>query len=242
MASRKRQHSISRTLRLPQNVISTNPLRHGAALGQRARGLQKNERSSFSPPEDWHEPVAEESGRGGYRIIVQPPGDGYRHVLTPREIRRRLARLPARMLERLEVVQLSRLTRKKLSFPCYGMQWGTAVYLYPIESGLVECYSSPPRPAQVNEARMYGGRWVQSGVEEWQLVWTEAAIKDYYLNNILIHELGHLVDHRNESCSDRERYAEWFAIEHGYRRSQRVDGGVRRRRHPKSVVRRHHGT
>ncbi len=242
MASRKRQHSNSRAIRVPQTVIPTKRLRHSAALGQRARGLQKNERSSFSPPEDWHEPSEEEVRQTGYRIIVQSPGDGYRHVLTPQEIRRRLAQLPARMLERLDVVQLSRLTRKKLSFPCYGMQWGTAVYLYPMESSLVECYASPPRPAQVNEARMYGGRWVQAAVDEWHLVWTEAAIKDYYLNNILIHELGHLVDHRNESCADRERYAEWFAIEHGYRRSQRVDGSARRRRRSKSVVRRHHGT
>ena len=67
------------------------------------------------------------------------------------------------MLEPLQVIQLSRMTRKKRSFPCYGMQWGTAVYLYPIESGLVEYYPCPPHPAQVNEARMFGGRWVQAG-------------------------------------------------------------------------------
>ena len=65
----------------------------------------------------------------------------------------------------------------------------------------MECYPCPPRPAQVNEARMFGGRWVQSAPDEWQLIWTEAAIKDYYLNNILIHELGHLLDQRNESCA-----------------------------------------
>ncbi len=45
---------------------------------------------------------------------------------------------------------------------------------------------------------------------------TTAAIKDFYLNNILIHELGHLLDERNTSYTDRERYAEWFAIKYGY--------------------------
>src|SRR6185295_4741618 len=119
------------------------------------------------------------------------------------------SQFPDEQLAALEVVQLSRMTRKKQSFPCYGMQWGSSLYLYPIEESLIEYYDRPPRPAQANEARMYGGRWVQQGTS-WKLVWTEQAIKDFYLNNILIHELGHLVDNRNTNYDDRERYAEWF--------------------------------
>lgn len=34
------------------------------------------------------------------------------------------------MLKSLQVVQLSRMTRKKKTYPCYGMQWGRALYLY----------------------------------------------------------------------------------------------------------------
>ena len=44
------------------------------------------------------------------------------------------------------------MTRKKQSFPCYGMQWGNAIYLYPLEESLVEHFYQPPRPALVNEA------------------------------------------------------------------------------------------
>jgi hypothetical protein len=69
---------------------------------------------------------------------------------------------------------------------------------------------------------MYGGRWEQFGVDRWRLVWSEASIKDFYLNNILIHELGHLVDDRNTRSVDRERYAEWFAIEYGYRATRQA--------------------
>ena len=43
------------------------------------------------------------------------------------------------------------------------------------------------------------------------------AAQDFYLNNILIHELGHLVDERNTGYIERERYAEWFAVQYGYR-------------------------
>jgi hypothetical protein len=136
-------------------------------------------------------------------------------VVTPEEVRDRLGRLPEHFLRPLQVVQFSRMTRKKKSYPCYGMQWGAALYLYPIEEDLVEHYYQPPKPAQLNEARMYGGRWVQEG-NTWKLIWTEAAIKDFYLNNILIHELGHLLDDRNSRPVDRERFAEWFAIRYGY--------------------------
>ena len=47
---------------------------------------------------------------------------------------------------------------------------------------------------------MFGGRWVEEPGDVWKLVWTEA-VKDFYLNNILIHELGHLLDDRNSRSS-----------------------------------------
>ena len=75
-----------------------------------------------------------------------------RHVVSEQEVRARLAELPASLLESLEFVQLSRMTKKKQSFPCYGMQWGSTLYLYPIEESLVEYFSQPPRPAEFNEA------------------------------------------------------------------------------------------
>jgi hypothetical protein len=85
-----------------------------------------------------------------------------------------------------------------------------------------------------DEAKMYGGSWEESGSGSWKLVWTEAALKDFYLNNILIHELGHLLDERNSRSVDRERYAEWFALQYGYKPTRQFFGP----RQP--VVQRHH--
>lgn len=187
--------------------------------GKRARGGDTLQRVGYNPPENWYEP--NEKSQDSYRVITQAPGLGYRHVVTEDEIRDRLAKLPAQFLHGLDVVQLSRMTRKKLGFPCYGMQWGTTLYLYPVESDLVERFATQPKPAQLTEARMFGGMWEQVSKTRWQLRWTEQALKDFYLNNILIHELGHLVDQRNSTYRDRERYAEWFAIEYGYKPSRR---------------------
>jgi len=207
--------------RLPRST------RTASKLGKRARGTGLNNHTAYQPPEDWHPPL-EAADATDYRVVVQDPGPGYAHVLTERQIRDRLAELPEAMLRPLHTVQLSRMTRKKMSFPCYGMQWGSTLYLYPIGSGLVEYFNRPPRPAEYNETRQFGGRWVQQSPSLWKLVWTEASIRNFYLNNILIHELGHLLDDRNTSYRDRERYAEWFAIEHGLRHAQRQPGGRRR--------------
>lgn len=200
-------------------VVSARLARQTARMGKRARVVDTDRRGSYMPPENWHEP--RESPPRDYRIVTQNPGEGFEHVLSADHVRSRLEQLPAWMLKPLQVVQFSRMTRKKKTFPCYGMQWGNALYLYPIESSLVETFRRPPNTAQLNEARMFGGQWNQEAADRWSLTWTRDAIRDFYLNNILIHELGHLLDERNSSYVDRERYAEWFAIEYGYKPSRR---------------------
>jgi hypothetical protein len=183
----------------------------------RQRGWQNGFKlEDFSAPEVWHAPRE----RAQTQFIAQVPGTGFRHAVTAEEIRDRLALLPEQFTRRLEVVQLSTMTRKRQLFPCYGMQWGSAVYLYPIEELLVEVYRRPPTPQQEIEARMFGGRWSHEG-RMWRLTWTEQSIKDFYLNNVLIHEVGHINDARNTNSRDRERFANWFAIEYGYRASRR---------------------
>jgi hypothetical protein len=80
---------------------------------------------------------------------------------------------------------------------------------------------------------MYGGRWSHDERGVWKLQWTEDTVRDFYLNNILIHELGHLVDSRNTGYADRERFAEWFALQYGYKPSHASRG-------TRKVLRRHH--
>jgi hypothetical protein len=203
-------------------------------LGKRARIGSAALRGPYLPPERWYEP--REQFTGHFSVIVQPAGNGFRHVVTDDDVRRRLAQLPEWMTKPLQVVQLSQMTRKKRRSPCYGMQWGSTIYLYPIEESLVESFGQPPKPAQRLEAAMYGARWAEQR-GQWQLIWTEEAIRDFYLNNVLIHELGHILDCRNTRHRDRERYAEWFALEMGYKASRRHD--LVQRTVNKYVVRRH---
>lgn len=171
--------------------------------------------SHFSAPETWYEPTEQPTTR----YVVQPAGNGYCHAVTVEEVRTRLAQLPEEFTRHVEVVQLSGMTRKRRLFPLYGMQWGPNVYLYPIEASLTETFLRPPRPEQRVEAKMFGGRWQQTGAE-WKLIWTPETIRDFYLNNVLIHEVGHVNDTRNTNAHKREQYAIWFATEYGYRASR----------------------
>jgi hypothetical protein len=228
--------------RIESSLKTPAPARNNAArsarkfvtLGKRARIGSAALRGPYLPPEQWHEPAQQVAGR--FSVVIQPPGIGFRHVVTEEDVRRRLAQLPPWMIKPLQVVQLSQMTRKKRCSPCYGMQWGSAIYLYPIEESLIESFGQPPKPAQRIEASMFGARWTCEG-RRWQLIWTEEAIRDFYLNNVLIHELGHILDSRNSSHRDRERYAEWFALEMGYKASRRQE--LAQRALGKYVVQRH---
>jgi len=210
VSHRETRPSLPATPRSHKQQSVGVPRRRGAAIRVRHQ-------DPFVAPEDWHEPREDGSG---YSVIERAPGEGFRHVLTEEEIRDRLAQVPQEWLERLEVVQLAQMTRKKRLSPCYGLQWGAAIYLYPIEESLVEYFGRPPKPAQQIEAKMFGGIWEDQGNGYWTLTWTESSIKDYFLNNVLIHELGHLIDLRNTNYRARERFAEWFAVEYGYRWSR----------------------
>jgi len=220
----------------PASPSAARGTRRMVTRGKRARIGSTTLRGPYLPPETWYEPAEDRTG-DCFTLVCRSPGQGYRHVVTEDDVRQRLARLPAGMLNDLHVVELSTMTRKKRRAPCYGMQWGSTIYLYPIEESLSETFDAPPKPAQKVEAAMYGARWQHAG-GRWQLVWSEEAIRDFYLNNVLIHELGHILDNRNSRYLDRERFAEWFAVEHGYRASRRAE--LAQRAAAKYIVRRHH--
>ena len=182
----------------------------------RQRGSDTSQRSNhFYAQDQWYEPTDSDV----IQLYRRDPGAGYFHPVTLEEVADRIEQLPAKYRQNIEVIELARMTRKRSLFPCYGLQWGPNVYLYPIEESLVETYTRPPRPEQMIEAKMYGGVWTQAG-KLWTLSWTEHALRDFYLNNVLIHEIGHVNDTRNRNQNARERYADWFAIEYGYRASR----------------------
>ena len=123
------------------------------------------------------------------------------------------------------------MTRRVGIFGDDGEQVDDEIYLYPMPETLIEEYVGPLKPQTKRIINMFGGKLVvveEVGSITSQIHWNERTAKDYYLNHLLIHEIGHVLDDRNTSVGAREAYADWFADEYGYkptmhlRRSRRV--------------------
>lgn len=196
----------------PNGVHRDTRERIRRSLSQKRReGMQHEPAESFEITEKWFEPRR----RDNVLVLETNPGEGYIHAATIEEVIGRLEEIPQEFRRKLEIVQLSTNTRKRLQKPLYGMQWGSAIYLYPIEDTLCETYIRPPKTQRVIDSEKYGGQWNYDGTE-WTLMWeSREKIRDYYLYNILTHEIGHICDDHNTTFTDRERFANAFAVEHG---------------------------
>jgi hypothetical protein len=159
------------------------------------------------------EKLIEHEGEGIY-FHVEPAGTNYLHVLTPAEILVRLHALPDNLLSRLTCVVLPRMTRKRKLFNIYGMQWDKTIYLYPMPASLRVGDEHSLPASYVAEARQFGAT-VEETPTGPVIQWSLDTIKQFYLENILLHELGHTLDTRNSSTRDREAFAEAFARKYG---------------------------
>src|SRR5262245_19380678 len=75
--------------------LASHSVKQRPNQARRSSTGERKDRLPFAPPEDWYEPTDAET----YRIVVQDPGPGYRHVVTPAQIRERLSRVPQQFLE-----------------------------------------------------------------------------------------------------------------------------------------------
>src|SRR5437763_1168553 len=98
-----RRISVSLKTPAPARNNAARSSRKFVTLGKRARISSAALRGPYLPPEQWHEP--HEQLTSGYSVVVQAAGNGYRHVVTEDDVRRRLAQLPDWMTRPLQVVQ-----------------------------------------------------------------------------------------------------------------------------------------
>ncbi len=150
---------------------------------------------------------------------VEDPGNGNAHPVAPEEVLERLHQLPPAIAKQLRTCfdHLSMpQSRRKNTHPCYGMQWKSTIYLFPMEQSGVEEFWIHPTVAYRNELARFGAKWHwNEKAKEWTCHWTKEALRIFYLENVLLHEIGHLLDTRNTSTKDRERYANAFAMQYG---------------------------
>jgi hypothetical protein len=142
--------------------------------------------------------------------------------VTADEIRIRLNLVPKDFLQGLKGVIILGGSNKQLKVSwgnlfCFGAYGYQIIFLSPFpKAQLIEYSTSLPAPHIKKEAERAGAIYeFKDGL--WHRIFTEESLKRFYLNDVLMHELGHHVDQHTTTDKKAERYAEWFATEYGYR-------------------------
>ncbi len=146
------------------------------------------------------------------RIFVDEPGENYFHPVTPFEIAEKLQEIPSEFLRDLKAIRLCSISRKKKIFYRFGMYVGDNVCLYPFSDTLKLSISKKKlKPSITIEFEKFGGKWIfENGY--WYLQFDRESVKNFYLNNVLIHEIAHHYD-RESKEKDREYFADNFVIQ-----------------------------
>lgn len=205
-----------RNTRVHNTKVKTRQLTERTLVHNSKRGLVMPG-NTYSVPEKWYEPTGN-TDPNGYTIYEFPAGEGYMHPASIDDVEGRLLQLPEHVRSYVEVIELSRQTRKKVRENLYGQQWGTAVYLYPVDDSLIEVFDTKDAALE-HDTKKFGGKWHPDN-NKWILEWTESTIRDYYLENVLLHEVGHIVDSHNSRYRDRESFANAFAQKHRKKRAR----------------------
>jgi hypothetical protein len=144
--------------------------------------------------------------------------------ITPAEVRAALARVPKMFLGGLQAIILLGGTRKQLMAAqgngfSYGCYWDDCVFLFPFPvEMLTSVYRHPPKPSDLQDYVRVGAE-LTTETDGTVVRLHRHSLKRLYLQDILIHEIGHHVDRANLGHpKENEAYARWFATEYGFRR------------------------
>jgi hypothetical protein len=160
-------------------------------------------------------------------FLKDNPSKNFYFPINEREILSQLQKLPLSAFNNITHIWLRRIRQVdyengrefQAMFIC-----GTGVNLitlnaFPLD---LKMHFGPKKPSS-RQLRFYA-KWIGDQAVScnetgwWFLQWSEAAIKDYYLNYLLLHEVGHFVDRYSQrfrsksSVKKAEDFADFFAI------------------------------
>ena len=97
----------------------------------------------------------------------------------------------------------------------YGTYSPARIFLHAYPANAMEQRRDSPPPPDVSREFLRCGAEVYERSGSWIVRFDESSLRRFYLYDVLLHELGHHIDKRVFSRSDKsaERYAEWFAEE-----------------------------
>ena len=141
--------------------------------------------------------------------------------VSAKEIHATISRIPLDYLRGIKAILVPTGSKKQLkatkSLFIYGEYWMNCIFLHPYprrEMLLTNC--NRLRPHELESYRRSGAT-IGKNEKGTTVTFDERALKGFYLNEVLIHEIGHHIDKQRRPQMKREKFAEWFALEYGYR-------------------------
>lgn len=164
------------------------------------------------------------SGNEELTIIKQPTHAAFLIPIDEASIRETLETVPAEFTVDLSAVIVLGGSKKQekvfKSVFAYGRYFSNTIVIHPFPKKHMDrkC-KSLPKPSVLNDYKRAGATITPEG-KRWCIRFDEKSLRQFYLRDVLLHELGHHVDaenFRSKSARKAEGFAEWFASEHGYR-------------------------
>lgn len=158
-------------------------------------------------------------------IVVEHPHPDFISPVKKHHIIETIRSIPEDFTRGVKSIIVLRGTRRQAaqnSGQVYGLYWENMIFLYPYPKSLLNMtYAKAPRPHILNDHKR-AGAIVGSANGSTTIKYTEEAVKQFYLRDVLIHEIGHHVDAVNFSDKSHKKiegFAEWFATEYGFKKT-----------------------
>ena len=161
-----------------------------------------------------------------YVIKSEKLNENFILPITSQEIEETLNRIPQEFLVDLKGILLLSGSKKQLNayrsdlfrFGTYAYQ---TIFLFPFpKEQLITKSKRLPAPNIRREYERAGATYTFKD-NSWQREFDHNSLKNFYLKDVLLHEVGHHVDRNstNKNYKQAERYAEWFATEYGFKKA-----------------------
>ncbi|MFC1582157.1 ImmA/IrrE family metallo-endopeptidase [Planctomycetota bacterium] len=156
-------------------------------------------------------------------IQISATHDDFIFPVTMHEIKSVMENVPTQFVEGIKAVLVPSGSKKQIaamkSLLMFGEYWRDCVVLHPYPKTLMtQVYEKEPNPQVVQGYRRTGAAIVTEGTGI-KIIFDEASLKNFYLRDVLMHEIGHHNDRLLEARpkKKREAFANWFASEYGFR-------------------------
>jgi len=211
--------------------IGVRGIRSGQWSGSKLTNL-----SAFDPSESeigsvWEQYYDKIHGTPDLTIIVRPLHSDFVMPIDEPGIRETLDAVPRKFLTGLKAVVVLGGSKKQEktsnSLFAYGTYTSNVIFLHPFpKKFLDQIRKGLPKPSALQEYERAGAKITRDG-KYWRMQFDENSIKQFYLREVLLHELGHHVDSENfrfKTHRKAEGFADWFAAEYGYKLRLRESG------------------